>query len=119
MQHFFLLTSKQDPLGIQIGRKKIDNSIIQNINFCWNHSLVEHMNAKKQTTSSTLSWSCSPAYSTLWKIFQVHLRRASRRAWHLLNQFWINIAERIAENITRKFERTIREESQLHEYQCK
>ena len=64
----------------------------------------------KQKTSSTLSWSCSPAYSTLWKIFQVHLRRASRRAWHLLNQFWINIAERIAANSTRKFERTLSEE---------
>lgn len=28
----------------------------------------------------TCSWSCSPAYSMDWKMFQVYLRRISRRA---------------------------------------
>lgn len=50
----------------------------------------------------TLTWSCSPEYSKLWKMFHVHLCRISHRALYLLYHLCMRSAAFIAEKREQK-----------------
>lgn len=92
---FFILLffiSKQDSLGIQIvGEKKFGDSIIQNIKFCWNHSLAEHVNAKEQKQKKkkqAVPW-VDPAHQHI-QHFEKFSRCISAGLRDELGIFWTN-----------------------------